>query len=62
MNYLKEKISELQTKLQSIGNNYHPEIVSEVYSKLLLYIEKYFPEDKPNFLRNIANLSLNFEI
>ena len=61
MNYLKEKISELQIKLQSIGDNYHPEIVSEVYSKLLLYVEKYFPENKPNFLRNIANLSLNFE-
>jgi hypothetical protein len=61
MNYLREKIYNLKTKLQSIGINYHPEIVSEVHSKLLLYIEKYFPEDKPNFLRNIANLSLNFE-
>lgn len=61
MNHLKDKVLELQEKLQSIDNRWSPDIVSEVYSKLLLYIEKYFPENRPSFLKTIDNLSLSFD-
>ncbi|AUC84835.1 hypothetical protein CW731_05795 [Polaribacter sp. ALD11] len=61
MNHLKDKIFELQEKLQFINNEWKPEIVSEVYSKLLLYIEKYFPENRPSFLKTIDSISLSFD-